>query len=213
MNSIPANSTIFVIDDDPSFLRSCTRLLTAAGYTVQSFGSAGEFLSQLTPEMCGCVVTDLQMPGCNGLQLQQTLAKSINPMPVIFLSAQGDIPTTVHAMRGGAEDFLTKLGGKEELLHAIKRALARDARERKQRERVQELRIRFNALTEREVEVLSHVVRGQLNKQIADDLGINERTVKLHRTNLTRTLQMQSVADLTRLVEELGLFKNEPPAE
>lgn len=210
MNTEP---NVFVIDDDPSFLRSAARLLTAAGYTVRAFNSAAEFLAQLTPEMCGCVVTDLNMPGCNGLQLQEALAKSINPMPVIFLSAQGDIPTTVHAMRGGAEDFLTKLGGKEELLNAVKRALARDARERKQRERIQELRHRVNALTEREIQVLGHVVQGKLNKQIADELGINERTVKLHRTNLTRTLQIHSVAELTRLAEELGLFKTPPALE
>jgi two-component system response regulator FixJ len=140
--------------------------------------------------------------------LQEALAKSANPMPVIFLSAQGDIPTTVHAMRSGAEDFLTKLGAKEELLHAVKRALVRDAQERKQREHIQELRHRVNALTERELEVLGHVVQGKLNKQIADELGINERTVKLHRTNLTRTLQMHSVAELTRFADELGLFKN-----
>jgi two-component system response regulator FixJ len=205
--------TVFIIDDDASFLRSATRLLTAAGYAVRAFDSAGEFLAQLTPEMCGCVVTDLHMPGCNGLQLQEALAKSSNPMPVIFLSAQGDIPTTVRAMRSGAEDFLTKLGGKEELLHAVKRALARDVRERKTRIRIQELRHRVNALTDREVQVLNQVVQGKLNKQIADDLGINERTVKLHRTNLTRTLQIHSVAELTRLAQELGLFKAEPPAE
>jgi len=205
--------TVFVIDDDPSFLRSASRLLTAAGYTTRAFDSAEDFLNQLTPEMSGCVVTDLNMPGANGLQLQEILGQSANPMPVIFLSAQGDIPTTVRAMRGGAEDFLTKLGGKEELLHAVKRALARDARERKTRERIQELRHRVNALTEREIQVLGHVVQGKLNKQIADELGINERTVKLHRTNLTRTLQIHSVAELTRLAGDLGLFKAHPPAE
>ena len=108
---------------------------------------------------------------------------------------------------------MTKLGPKEELLEAIKRALARDAKERKQRGRMQELRRKFAELSQRELEVLGHVVQGRLNKQIADDLGINERTVKLHRTNLTRTLQVQSVAELTKLTEELGLFKSEPPAE
>ena len=209
----PAGSpTIFILDDDPSFLRSAFRLLRAAGYPVQAFESGQEFLKQLVPEMSGCVVTDLEMPGLNGLELQEALKKSVNPLPVIFLSAQGDIPKTVHAMRSGAEDFLTKLGPKEELLAAIKRALARDARERKQRMRLQELRRRFAELSERELEVLGHVVRGQMNKQIADDLGINERTVKLHRTNLTRTLQVQSVAELTKLTEELGLFKNDQTA-
>jgi len=210
----PAGSpTIFILDDDPSFLRSAFRLLRAAGYPVQAFESGQEFLKQLVPEMSGCVVTDLEMPGLNGLELQEALKKSVNPLPVIFLSAQGDIPKTVHAMRSGAEDFLTKMGPKEELLAAIKRALARDARERKQRSRLQELRRRFAELSERELEVLGHVVRGQMNKQIADDLGINERTVKLHRTNLTRTLQVQSVAELTKLTEELGLFKADQAAD
>jgi FixJ family two-component response regulator len=157
--------------------------------------------------MSGCVLVDLQMPGLDGLELQAALAKSANPLPVVFLSAQGDIPTTVQAMRQGAEDFLTKLSRKEKLLDAVRRALARGAQERDERVRLQELRRRFDALTPRELEVLEHVVRGKMNKQIADDLKINERTVKLHRTNLTRTLQVQSVAELTRLVAEAALFQ------
>ena len=207
MNPPPESGTVFVVDDDASFLRSVSRLLRASGYAVQAFESGAEFLAQLTPEMSGCVLTDLQMPGLNGLELQKALAKSANPLPVIFLSAQGDIPTTVQAMRHGAEDFLTKLGPKEKLLDAIGRALARGAREREERERLRELRGRFDALTPRELEVLEHVVRGRMNKEIADALQIHERTVKLHRTNLTRRLQVQSVAELTRLVEEAGLFK------
>jgi FixJ family two-component response regulator len=147
------------------------------------------------------------MPGCDGLELQAALAQSANPLPVIFLSAQGDIPTTVRAIRHGAEDFLTKLSPKEDLLDAVKRALARNASERKQRERRNDLRARFEQLSPRELEVLGHVVRGKLNKQIADELGINLRTVKLHRTNLTRRLQVQSVAELTSLAAEAGLFK------
>ena len=207
MNLPSETGTVFIVDDDASFLRSVSRLLRAAGYSVRTFESAEEFLEQLAPEMTGCVLADLQMPGLDGLELQEALAKSANPLPVIFLSAQGDIPTTVQAMRRGAEDFLTKLSRKEKLLDAVRRALARGAQERSERVRLQELRGRFDALTPRELEVLEHVVRGRLNKQIADDLGINERTVKLHRTNLTRRLQVQSVAELTRLVEAAGLFK------
>jgi two-component system, LuxR family, response regulator FixJ len=207
MNLPPESGTVFVVDDDASFLRSVSRLLRAAGYSVQAFESAEAFLGQLVPEMSGCVLMDLRMPGLNGLELQEVLAKSADPLPVVFLSAQGDIPTTVQAMRRGAEDFLTKLSPKEKLLDAVRRALARGARERKERRRLEELRERFDALTPRELEVLEHVVRGKLNKQIAGDLGINERTVKLHRTNLTRRLQVQSVAELTRLVEAAGLFK------
>jgi FixJ family two-component response regulator len=207
MNPPPESGTVFIVDDDASFLKSVSRLLRAAGYAVQTFESAETFLEQLAPGMSGCVLVDLQMPGLDGLDLQAALAKSANPLPVVFLSAQGDIPTTVQAMRRGAEDFLTKLSRKEKLLDAVRRALARGAQERNERVRLQRLRARFDALTPRELEVLEHVVRGRMNKQIADDLGINERTVKLHRTNLTRTLQVQSVAELTRLAGEAGLFK------
>ena len=207
MNPTPAAGTVFIVDDDASFLKSVSRLLQAEGYQVRAFESAKTFLDQLAPEMSGCVLADLRMPGTNGLELQEALAKSANPLPVVFLSAQGDIPTTVQAMRRGAEDFLTKLSPKEELLDAVRRALARGAQERTERVRLAELRTRFDALTPRELEVLEHVVQGKLNKQIAAELGINERTVKLHRTNLTRRLQVQSVAELTRLVEAAGLFK------
>ena len=208
MNPSPGLGTVFVVDDDTSFLKSVSRLLLAAGYSVKAFESGREFFEQLTPDTRGCVLTDLRMPELDGLELQEALAKSCNPLPVLFLSAQGDIPTTVQAMRQGADDFLTKLCPKDKLLAAIGRALERGAQERTSRERLRDLRERFAALTPRELEVLEHVVRGRMNKQIADDLGINERTVKLHRTNLTRRLQVQSVAELTRLVEECGLFKH-----
>ena len=156
--------------------------------------------------MSGCVVTDLQMPGMNGLELQAALRRSANPLPVIFLTGQGDIPATVNAMRSGAEDFLTKRAPKEELLAAVERAFQRDAQERQQREQLRSLRRRFDELSQRELEVLAHVVQGRMNKQIAADLNINERTVKLHRTNITRKLAVQSVAELTRLVDEAGMF-------
>jgi two-component system, LuxR family, response regulator FixJ len=207
MNPPPGSGTVFIVDDDASFLRSVSRLLRAAGCSVQVFESARKFLEQLEPGMSGCVLADLQMPGLNGLELQEELLKSVNPLPVVFLSAQGDVPTTVSAMRRGAEDFLTKLSPKEQLLDAVFRALARNERDRKNRGRLRALHERFDALTPREKEVLEHVVRGRMNKQIADSLGINERTVKMHRTNLTRTLQLHSVAELIRFVQEAGLFK------
>jgi two-component system response regulator FixJ len=199
--------TVFIIDDDASFLKSMSRLLNAVGYTVQAFESAQEFLEQLGPETSGCVVTDLHMPGMDGLKMQEALAKTVNPLPVIFLTGQGDIPKTVSAMRSGAEDFLTKRAPKEEVLAAIERAFERETQERQERGRLRELRHRFHDLSERELEVLSHVVQGKMNKEIAADLDINERTVKLHRTNLTRKLKVQSVAELTRLVDEVRLFK------
>lgn len=201
------SDAVFIIDDDASFLKSLSRLLYAVGYTVLPFQSAKEFLEQLSPEMSGCIVADLQMPGMDGLKLQQALAKSANPLPIIFLTGQGDIPSTVSAMRGGAEDFLTKRARKEDLLAAIERALERDRTERTRRGHLHDLRRRLEILSEREVEVLSHVVRGKMNKEIAADLNINERTVKLHRTNITRKLKVHSVAELTSLAAEAGLFK------
>ena len=199
--------TVFIIDDDASFLKSMSRLLGAVGYTVRAFESAQEFLDQLGPDTSGCVVTDLQMPGMDGLKMQEALAKTANPLPVIFLTGQGDIPKTVSAMRSGAEDFLTKRAPKEEVLAAIERAFERETVERHERGRLRDVRHRFHDLSERELEVLSHVVQGKMNKEIAADLNINERTVKLHRTNLTRKLKVQSVAELTRLVDEAKLFK------
>ncbi len=208
MTSAPANpaGTVFIVDDDASFLRSVSRLLSAVGYTVQTFESAQEFLNRLNPEMSGCVVADLQMPGINGLELQKALKLSANPLPVIFLTGQGDIPTTVMAMRGGAVDYLVKRAPKEELLAAVQQAFERGAKERHQRDHLRGLRSRFDQLSQRELEVLERVVLGWMNKQIAADLNIIERTVKLHRTNLTRKLGVQSVAELTRLTDEAGIF-------
>ena len=201
--SVPVVS---IVDDDPSFLRAVSRLLQAAGYTVRTFSSAGEFLAQ-TSDAPGCLIADLHMPGLSGLDLQTALARDPQAPPVIFLTGQGDIATTVCAMRQGAEDFLTKDTPKAHLLKAVERALARDARQRAERVRLQELRRRFDALTPREREVLQHVVQGRLNKQIASNLGISERMVKLHRTAITSKVQVRSVAELTRLVQDAGPFE------
>jgi len=151
------------------------------------------------------------MPEMNGLDLQAALARTRNPLPVLFLTGHADIPSSVHAMRGGAEDFLEKRAPKENLLDAVRRALARDAREREEQARRCCLHARFDALSTREREVLGHVVQGRLNKQIAGDLGIHERTVKLHRTAITTKLGVPSVAELTRLTQEAGLFPEPPP--
>ena len=144
------------------------------------------------------------------LELQKGLARTGNSLPLVFLTGHGEIPDSVCAMRQGAEDFLTKRAPREALLDAVRRALRRDARERGERARVRGLRARFDALSEREREVLQHVLRGQLNKQIAADLGIHERTVKLHRTAITTKLGVPSVAELTRLAHEAGLFTGSP---
>ena len=199
MTSSSAPPTVFVVDDDASFRTAVSRLLRAAGHQVKTFSSASEFVESLPATGPGCVVADLQMPGLSGLDLQAALAACDSPLPVLFLTGHGDIPTSVRAMRLGAEDFLTKRAPREALLEAVSRALARDARERAARERVEGARARFGTLTAREREVLEHVLRGQLNKQIAGDLGIHERTVKLHRTAITSKVGVQSVAELTQL--------------
>ena len=195
---------IHVVDDDASFRNALSRLLRAKGHEVRAYASAAELLAATPGKAPGCVVADLQMPGMSGMDLHQALARTANPLPIVFLTGQGDIPTSVRAMRQGAEDFLTKRAPKEELLAAIQRALVRDARERAQRAKQRQLQTRFAGLTDREREVLGHVVRGQLNKEIAADLGIAERTVKLHRTAITTKLGVQSVAELTKLWMEAG---------
>lgn len=199
---------VALVDDDASFLRSASRLLRAAGYTVESFSSAELYLAQLT-DTPGCVVADLHMPGLSGIELQAALEGEPHAPPVIFLTGQGDIASAVRAMRNGAEDFLTKDAAQADLLQAVERALARDARQREQGLHLQSMRGRFDALSPREHEVLQQVLRGARNKQIASALGISERTVKLHRTAITNKLQLRSVAELTRLAQAAGLFEED----
>ena len=196
--------TVFIVDDDASFLRSIRRLLRGSGYVTECFSSAVDFLARCPQGATGCVLVDLQMPEMDGLALQAALAASANPLPVVFLTGAGDIPSSVAAMRGGAEDFLVKTAPKAVVIAAIKRALERDVRERKARARNHELQSRFDKLTPRERLVLSEVLKGRMNKQIAADLGIDERSVKRHRTNLMRKLEVKSVAELTQLAVEAG---------
>ncbi len=196
---------VFVIDDDAAFLAGIERLLRASGYTVRCFGSAADFLATRPTDSAGCVVADLQMPGMDGIALQAALADSDDPLPIVFLTGQGDIPTSVRAMRQGAEDFLTKTAPRDEVLAAIERALARDARERAERMRQRDLRARFEKLTPREWEVLGHVLSGRLNKQIAAELGIDERSVKRHRTSFMAKLAVRSVAELAQLAAGAGI--------
>lgn len=197
-------STVFVVDDDASFLRSIARWLRGHGYTVECYTSAADFLERRPVNRPGCVVTDLQMPGMNGISMQKALKQSDHPLPVVFLTGQGDIQTSVQAMRDGAEDFLVKTIAKDALLSAISRALARDLCERSARLRLRSLLIRFDQLTSREKEVLAHVLCGQLNKQTAASLNVDERTVKRHRTNMMRKLEIKSAVELARLCAELG---------
>lgn len=209
--SSPADPTetgppvIHLVDDDVSHLRSISRLLRACGFTVRIHDSAAEFLASIPAGEHGCVITDLMMPEMDGIALQQALNAAGKPLPVVFLTGHGDVPATVRAMKNGAEDFLTKNAPKEDLLDAVARALERDRAAHQATARRCGLRGRFNNLTSREREVLHHVLQGRLNKQIAAELGIHERTVKLHRTNLTHKLGVHSVAELARLAQEAGV--------
>ena len=197
---------VHIIDDDASYLNALARLLRANDFNVKTFSSGPEFLSHLPGADPGRVVSDLQMPGMSGLDLQEALLRTGKVMPVIILTSKGDIPNSVHAMRHGAEDFLEKHAPKEKLLAAVRRALARAAEESQARTHQREVRARFDVLTVREMEVLERVILGRMNKQIADELHITERTVKYHRSSITTKLKAPSVAELTRLAQEAGFF-------
>jgi FixJ family two-component response regulator len=207
-----AERIVHVVDDDGPFLMSMSRWLRANGYAVKTYVSASEFLARSNVDEPGCVIVDLQMPDIDGLDLQSTLMQSHQPVSILFLTGHADTASTVRAMRGGAEDFLEKRAPKELLLDAVQRALARNERECAVRARLQEVSMRFDSLTAREREVLGHVLQGKLNKQIAGDLHIHERTVKVHRKSIMTKLCVRSVAALTRLAQEADVsIESVPP--
>jgi FixJ family two-component response regulator len=196
---------IHVVDDDLSFRTAVTRLLRAATYQVRNYASAAEFLGSDPGAAPGCVLVDLKMPKVSGLDLQQTLARMEDRLPIIFLTGHGDIPASVRAMKAGAVDFLTKPVRREALLRAVENALDLDAKARAARAGLRRQQDLYENLTPREREVLAHVVGGKLNKQIAFDLGISERTVKAHRASIMDKLCAESVAELVRFAQELGI--------
>jgi FixJ family two-component response regulator len=198
---------VHLIDDDDSFLRSMARLLSAEGFAVSCYSDAEALLGEVSPATRGCIVADLDMPGIGGLELQALLSQANASLPMIFLTGHGDIPSTVRAMRDGATDFLEKSATNEQITAAIRLALARDAKEYVARMRLQDLHQRFAKLTNREREVLRHVVRGAMNKQIAASLGINERTVKLHRTSITTKLGVHATAQLATIAHEVQFLE------
>jgi FixJ family two-component response regulator len=201
---------VYLVDDDPSFLRALSRRLRAADYRVETFGSAEEFLMSDRSE-AGCVVLELQMSGRSGLELQETLAQAEDPLPVIFLTAHGDVSSSVRAMKQGAVDFLIKPVQCDQLIEALQRALRRRAAEQQTRQQKREWRARYKRLTLREREVCGLVVCGWVNKQIADVLGISERTVKAHRAQVMHKMGVQSGVQLGRSVEWLSeVFKAAP---
>jgi FixJ family two-component response regulator len=200
-------ATVHLVDDDTSFLTAMARFVGATGLRVATYSSGFDLLSRVSPATRGCVVADLSMPGISGLALQSLLAGRGIEMPVVFLTGHGDIPSSVQAMREGAMDFLEKLAPREQLMAAILCALKRDEEAHSLRARLEELRRRFAALSDRERAVLALVVRGKMNKQIAAALGLHERTVKLHRTAITTKLRVRTVAQLTVMASEAGLLR------
>jgi FixJ family two-component response regulator len=199
------NCIVHVIDDDASWRTSVQRLMSAIGYRVTLYESAEAFLKTAILSLPGCVLLDVRMPGLSGPQLQQRLADMRSTLPIIFISGHGDIPTSVRAMKSGAEDFLTKPVPTEALVEAVAQAIARDGKYRVMREQLDAMHSRFDTLTPTERKVLALVVRGMLNKNIAGELGTAERTVKWHRHNIMEKLQVQSLAELVSIVERLGL--------
>jgi FixJ family two-component response regulator len=196
MSTLPL---IHVVDDDSSMRAALLRLLDAAGYEARGYSSTGEFLLQPLPDRPGCLLLDLRMPGPSGLELQAALQRQGNPLPVVFLTGHANVDSSVRAMKAGAVDFLTKPVKRDVLLDAVRRALALDATRRAARGDAGRLRERFASLTPRERRVFDLVVAGKLNKQIADELGIAERTVKRERGQVMAKLDAGSVADLGRL--------------
>lgn len=199
------NARVHLVDDDESWLTALSRLLRAEGIETRCHSSAAALLQSLDSHTRGCVVADLAMPGISGFDLQERLAASPAPMPILFLTGFGDIPLSVRAMQNGAVDFLEKRASRDQLLGAIRRGLARGEQEFLQRSRQASLALLFSHLTPRELEVLGHVIQGRMNKEIAALLQIHERTVKLHRTSLTRKLGVHSSAQLAILAQEAGL--------
>lgn len=200
-----AGFTTFVVDDDPAVLRSITRLLTAAGYRTKSFSSPQKFLSAHDPAIPGCAIIDLVMSEIDGLHLQQALIESGSERPIIFLTGKADVSSSVKAMKAGAVDFLTKPVKREALFSALSNAAAKDALSRKRRNESSSIGERLATLTQREREVLEHVIAGRLNKQIAASLGTVEKTVKVHRGRMMTKLGVRCVADLVRLADKAGV--------
>lgn len=197
--------TIALVDDDADLLVALRRLLAANGYQTIAYQRAEDFLQRHAEDGCECVILDLRMPGIDGLAVQDLLAGSGSPMPIVFLSGEGDIPSSVRAIKAGAQNFLTKPVDAPQLLEAVRGALAEAARMRADHEASERMRARFATLTAREAEVLRHVITGKLNKQIAGDLGISEQTVKIHRMRLTEKTRLLSVAELVRAADQIGI--------
>jgi len=194
--------TVYLVDDDAGVLKALSRLLRAKGYEVKPYSSPQEFLEQHDPAVPGCAVLDVSMPGLDGLELQQALTAGGSHRPVVFITGKGDVPTSVRAMKAGAIDFLTKPTKDTDLLEAIRRAEGREAEARQRLSELEAIQVKLRTLTPREREVLTHVVAGRLNKQIAGDLGTVEKTIKVHRSRMMEKMGLRTVADLVRMAEK-----------
>jgi FixJ family two-component response regulator len=196
---------VFVVDDDQGVREATRSLLASVGLRAETFETAQEFLSSRRPDGPGCLVLDVRLPGLSGLDLQRELARTGEPIPIVFITGHADVPMSVQAMKAGAVEFLTKPFRDQQLLDAIQQAVDRDRRERRHRAELAELRRRYESLTPREREVMAGVVAGLLNKQIAAELGTSEITVKVHRAQTMQKMRAGSLADLVRIAERLGL--------
>ncbi|SDR63655.1 Two-component response regulator, FixJ family, consists of REC and HTH domains [Rhizobiales bacterium GAS113] len=205
-----ADSSVLLIDDDPEFRDSVARLLRTVGLHTREFSSVPDFLKADPPEGPTCLVLDVRMPGGSGLELQRDLAAANRQVPIIFITAHADVPMTVQAMKGGAIEFLTKPFRDQDLLDAVEAGLARDRARRESETALAALRERFDTLSSRERDIMLHVVAGRLNKQIANDIGIAESTVKVHRTNLMRKMKARSLPELSRMAETLNVRRPQP---
>ena len=199
------DTTIFVVDDDPSVRTAIRRLLSSVGLSCETFGSGPEFLKRAEDGISGCVLLDVRMPGLSGIEVQQLLVAAGHDLPIIFVTAHADVPLTVRAMKAGAMEVLTKPFEDQALLDAVSQALDRDRARRSAREELDGYRQRYNRLTPREQEVMGLVVTGMLNKQVADTLGTAEKTIKVHRGQVMHKMHVESFAELVRIADRLGL--------
>jgi FixJ family two-component response regulator len=198
------SETVFVVDDDLSVREALSSLIRSVGLHVETFASAGEFLSYQRPQGLSCLVLDVRMPGLSGMDLQGEFRRSGDTIPIIFITGHGDIPMAVRAMKAGAVEFLAKPFRDQDLLDAIRHALELDRISREEALELDEIRNKYGTLTAREREVIAFIIKGMLNKQAAAELGVTEMTVKVHRHNVMRKMKARSVPDLVRMMEKLN---------
>jgi len=207
---LDANPTVLIVDDDAEFRDSVARLLRTVGLKTQQFSSVADFFKAVPPDGPTCLVLDVRLPGLSGLELQRELATANRQLPIVFITAHGDIPMTVQAMKGGAIEFLTKPFRDQDLLDAIDTGLARDRARRENEKALDALRERFNTLSSREREIMFQATAGRLNKQIAHEMDIAISTVKVHRTNLMRKMKARSLPELSRMADILKSVPDKP---